>query len=66
VKKMGRSLESLENNKHQHSMRSPEFRMLKNADKFPNCKGLYPDCPEKPSLEERACRTCPMTEDLEE
>jgi hypothetical protein len=34
------------------------------AGEFPNCKGLFPDCPENPSLEESMCRTCPKTDDL--
>lgn len=31
---------------------------------FPDCKGLYPDCPENPSLTNKNCRTCPKTDDL--
>lgn len=31
---------------------------------FPDCKGMYPDCPENPSLENKMCRNCPKTEDL--
>ncbi|MCX6800846.1 MAG: hypothetical protein NTZ73_01530 [Candidatus Diapherotrites archaeon] len=31
---------------------------------FPNCKGLYPDCPSNPSLTEKNCRTCPKTDEL--
>jgi len=27
---------------------------------FPNCKGLYPDCPEKPDKNCKQCRTCPV------
>lgn len=27
---------------------------------FPNCKGLYPDCPETPTKETRMCRLCPV------
>jgi len=30
---------------------------------FPNCKGLYPDCPEKPSKDSPQCRTCPVLDD---
>jgi len=29
---------------------------------FPECKGLYPDCPETPSLLDSKCRICPKTE----
>jgi len=32
---------------------------------FPNCKGLYPDCPEIPNLLDSKCRNCPKTEDVE-
>ena len=34
------------------------------AGEFPKCKGLYPDCPEEPSLMDSMCRTCPKTEGL--
>ena len=30
---------------------------------FPNCKGLYPDCPEKPSKNNSQCRSCPVLDD---
>lgn len=32
------------------------------SGEFPSCKGLYPDCPEKPSLLDNKCRNCPKTE----
>lgn len=35
-----------------------------NHGDFPNCKGLYPDCPENPSPNENMCRTCPKTDEL--
>jgi len=31
---------------------------------FPNCNGLYPDCPETPDLKISMCRTCPKTDGL--
>lgn len=31
---------------------------------FPNCKGLYPDCPDEPSLFSSMCRTCPKTDGM--
>jgi hypothetical protein len=34
------------------------------AGEFPKCKGLYPDCPEEPSLMNPMCRTCPKTEGM--
>jgi hypothetical protein len=34
------------------------------AGEFPKCKGLYPDCPEEPSLMNPMCRTCPKTDGL--
>lgn len=37
---------------------------LQGAGEFPNCKGLYPDCPETPSLDESMCRTCPKTDGI--
>jgi len=32
---------------------------------FPNCRGLYPDCPEKPSKDNAMCRTCPVLDEAE-
>lgn len=34
------------------------------AGEFPKCKGLYPDCPDEPSLMDSMCRTCPKTEGM--
>jgi len=39
-------------------------RIIKNFGEFPDCKGLYPDCPKEPSLMNSMCRTCPKTEGL--
>jgi hypothetical protein len=39
-------------------------KMLFAAGKFPLCKGLFPDCPNEPSLELSACRCCPKTDEL--
>lgn len=35
------------------------IEQAKNAG-FPNCKGLYPDCPEKPNKNNTMCKTCPI------
>lgn len=44
--------------------KSENQKMLAGGGDFPNCKGLYPDCPEIPSLLESMCKTCPKTEGL--
>ena len=31
---------------------------------FPNCTGLFPDCPNEPSLNLSMCRTCPKTDKI--
>lgn len=31
---------------------------------FPECKGMFPDCPAEPSLMASMCRTCPKTDGL--
>ena len=44
----------------------PEFRKtIERAQEtgFPNCKGLYPDCPEKPDKKHKMCRTCPVLDE---
>ncbi|MFA6269257.1 MAG: hypothetical protein WCW13_05050 [archaeon] len=37
---------------------------LVGAGEFPACKGLFPDCPEEPSLMASMCRTCPKTDGM--
>lgn len=32
-------------------------------DGFPNCKGLYPDCPEHPTKDNPMCKNCPILEE---
>ena len=44
--------------------KSENERILAGGGEFPNCKGLYPDCPDTPSLDERMCKTCPKTDGL--
>lgn len=63
---MVRSTSSLDANQHKHTLRSEEFRILKKAIQsgFPNCKGTYPDCPEKPSKDNSTCRACPVLEEI--
>jgi len=39
-------------------------RILFGSGDFPNCKGLFPDCPENPSLMDSNCRTCPKTDGM--
>jgi len=43
---------------------SENEKAIRYSGEFPNCKGLYPDCPEIPSLDESMCRTCPKTDGL--
>jgi hypothetical protein len=50
---------------HKKTLKTTSEKILDSAGNFPNCKGLYPDCPENPSLKEKACRNCPKTEDIE-
>jgi len=63
---MVRTANSLTSNKHNHSLRSEEFKIIVNAVKrgFPNCKGTYPDCPENPTKENDKCRLCPVLEEI--
>jgi hypothetical protein len=50
--------------KQRASIKSENEKALIAGGQFPNCKGLYPDCPEKPSFLEAKCRNCPKTEDV--
>ena len=54
-----------EKRKIYNTIKTAEDKVLDQAGNFPNCKGLYPDCPEEPSLKNRQCRTCPKTDELE-
>jgi len=48
-----------------YNSNNPEnAKVIKNSGDFPNCKGLYPDCPEVPSLMVSMCRTCPKTDGI--
>ena len=50
--------------RHKYTIKPESQRALDNSGEFPDCKGLYPDCPETPSLDERMCKTCPKTDGL--
>lgn len=61
------SIKSYEGSRFQSQMRtikSEEEKMISNSRDFPNCKGLYPDCPETPDLMVSMCRTCPKTDGM--
>jgi|TARA_Y100000034_G_scaffold132903_1_gene196997 hypothetical protein len=46
------------------TVKRPNENLIFQAQKvgFPNCKGLFPDCPEKPSLKKSMCRSCPVND----
>jgi len=51
-----------------HSVKFEKTKRLDQAENagFPNCKGLYPDCPEVPNKKDRMCRTCPILDEMAE
>lgn len=49
---------------HKKTLKSEGEKFFNNSAEFPDCRGLYPDCPETPSLLDKNCRTCPKTDDL--
>ncbi len=51
-----------------NTIKSSEEKTIELAVKkgFPNCKGTYPDCPEKPVKENPTCRACPVLEEIME
>jgi len=49
---------------HQVRGKKENERMLFAGGKFPECRGLFPDCPTLPTLRESACRCCPKTDGL--
>jgi hypothetical protein len=46
------------------TVKSPNERMFARGGEFPECKGFYPDCPEKPSLLDNKCRNCPKIDGI--
>lgn len=54
-----------EKRKVYNTIKTEEEKVLETAKSsgFPNCKGLYPDCPEKPSKENSQCKTCPVLDE---
>jgi hypothetical protein len=49
---------------HRNTIKSENEKLISNSKDFPNCKGLFPDCPEQPDLMNSMCRTCPKTDGL--
>jgi hypothetical protein len=47
-----------------YTVKSENQKLLSNSKDFPNCNGLYPDCPTTPDLLTSMCRTCPKTDGL--
>ena len=50
--------------RHKYTIKPESQKTIDSSGNFPNCVGLYPDCPEEPSLMTSMCRTCPKTEGL--
>lgn len=46
------------------AIKSPFEKLSLNHGDFPNCKGIFPDCPNEPSLMNSMCRTCPKTDGI--
>jgi hypothetical protein len=61
---MGLTYDATGGIRQKKSIKSESDKLLSYSKDFPDCKGLYPDCPEKPSLDESMCRTCPKTDEL--
>lgn len=59
---MGLTYENVDRFKQKKSLQYKFQVPIENAKKtgFPNCKGLYPDCPEKPTKDNKMCRNCPV------
>jgi len=62
---MGLSYDDCKAIQQKYTIKSPQEKAIASAGDFPNCKGLYPDCPKIPSLKDRNCRNCPKTDELE-
>lgn len=53
--------------RHKYTVKFEKTKKLDmaKAQGFPNCKGLYPDCPEKPDKNHPMCKTCPVLDEAE-
>ena len=45
-----------------HTIKSWQEKQFVSSGKFPNCKGMFPDCPETPNKKHKMCRSCPKIE----
>jgi len=47
------------------SLKTSAEKEIETAKKagFPNCKGLYPDCPDNPKKDEYPCKFCPVLDE---
>ena len=61
---MGLNYEKEQTKNAMRSVKSPNEKLIAQAGKFPNCKGLYPDCPEVPDANCSMCKTCPKTDKM--
>ena len=62
---MGGSL-NYEKDRYMHqkfTIKSDAERVLEEAGKFPSCRGLFPDCPIKPSKKNPMCVRCPKLDE---
>jgi len=48
---------------HKKTIKTSQEKAIAQAGKFPNCKGFYPDCPEKPDKKHSMCRNCPVLDE---
>lgn len=53
--------------RHKYTIKFEKTKRIDMAEElgFPECKGLYPDCPEKPDKKHPMCRTCPVVDKAE-
>lgn len=61
---MGLTYDATGGIRQKQSIKSESEKALSYSKDFPNCKGLYPDCPDEPSLMSSMCRTCPKTDGM--
>ena len=61
---MGLNYEKERTKATERSVMKPEDKMILMAKQkgFPDCKGLYPDCPQDPKKDCEMCRSCPVNE----
>ena len=46
-----------------HTIKTWQQKEFAKVGTFPNCKGMFPDCPITPNKNNKMCRSCPKIDE---